>query len=116
MGFEVLKNSPAQPGSQTAIIVRYHPNQYYGMLGEYITNGWRDCGETIQSRGCTLSKSVFSDPESNYVVAMVHLSPGENCTRLESVEDRMLGLTNAEKLDFFDMYQMADLALLRSSV
>lgn len=83
------------------------------MMEEYLSSGWSDRGDFLECRGITLSKSIFSGEESSYVLAFVHLEKDCECTRLESVEDRPLGLSPSEHSDFFEAYQQASLALLR---
>jgi hypothetical protein len=112
---EPVEVDPASSSYRKSMrILRHHPNPYYGLLDEYITAGWQDDGESISYRGCVLPKSDFAEPEASYSVAFVHLYQGEECTRLESVEDRLLGIPPSDWSDFFDIYQQADLSLLRS--
>lgn len=115
IGIELCDSSPL---SRTTVgIVRYHKNPYYAQMGEFLSSGWvlKDTHLCLKDRACdhTLPKDIFEDPEAKYTVGFVHLDAGESTTRLESVEDRLVGLPENEYLDFFTAYRHADLYLLR---
>ena len=92
-------------------IVKYHPNQYYGMLEQYLKDGWRDIGThlyTSKPCHCTISKESFLNEESNYVIAFLKYDKDSQSTHLTSVADRLLYIEEDEKKDFFEVYKIAD--------
>jgi hypothetical protein len=105
---QYLDQTGDSPKSQGFAIVKYHPNRYYGLLQEYLSNGWVDKGEYITSQKIKISKDCFSHLESNYVLAFVYLHQGEEETCLESVGDRPLYIEESERNDFFKAYQTAN--------
>lgn len=95
-------------------IVLYHQNQYHGMLEEYLSSGWVDSGSCISHGSLSLQKSIFSEYETSYAVALVHLESGSASSRLESVADHLLFLPEGEHSNFFEACLHADIALLRA--
>jgi nitrogen fixation protein len=93
-------------------IVKYHPNRYWGELENYLKNGWKDEGTHIESESLLISKDCFKNKETNYVIAFLRYDKHEQCTRLESVGDRLLYIEKEEKKDFFDVYEIADRMLM----
>ena len=96
-------------------IVKYHPNKYYGMLEQYLKDGWRDLGThlyTSEPCHCTISKESFLNKETNYVIAFLRYDSKEQCTKLETVCDRLLYIEEDEKKDFFEVYKIADRMIL----
>jgi hypothetical protein len=89
-------------------IVKYYFNRYYGMLEQYLKDGWVDNGDCLTYKNASISKSCFLGKETNYVIAFLRYDPKEQCTRLESVGDRLLYIEKEEKKDFFDVYEIAD--------
>lgn len=92
-------------------IVKYHPNQYYGMLEQYLKDGWRDIGThlyTSKPCHCTISKESFLNKESNYVIAFLKYDKDSQSTHLTSVADRLLYIEEGEKKEFFEVYKIAD--------
>jgi len=89
-------------------IVKYHPNKYYGELENYLKDGWEDDGDHISHKNVSIGKSCFLGKETNYVIAFLRYDSGEQCTRLESVCDRLLYIEEDEKKDFFEVYKIAD--------
>jgi hypothetical protein len=90
-------------------IIKYHPNRYWGELENYLKDGWKDEGTHIESDNLSISKECFKNKETNYVIAFLRYDPKEQqCTRLESVGDRLLYIEKEEKKDFFDVYEIAD--------
>jgi hypothetical protein len=98
-----------------AQLVKYHPNRYYGELETYRSSGWSDDGEYLSYQGQKIPKQLFSDRESNYLLAWIRLYAGEATTHFEAVEDRLLYIEEQDKLDFFSAYAQADRHLLESS-
>jgi hypothetical protein len=96
-------------------IVKYHPNRYYGLFEQYLKDGWRDLGThlyTSKPSHCTISKESFLNKETNYVIAFLRYDLKEQCTRLETVGDRLLYIEEDEKKDFFEVYKIADRMIL----
>jgi hypothetical protein len=96
-------------------IVKYHPNHYYGLFEQYLKDGWRDIGThlyTSEPSHCTISKESFLNKETNYTIATLRYDSKEQCTKLESVGDRLLYIEEEEKKDFFEVYKIADRMIL----
>jgi hypothetical protein len=92
-------------------IIKYHPNRYYGMLEQYLKDGWKDIGThlyTSKPSYCSISKESFLNKETNYVIAFVKYDKGSQSTHLTSVADRLLYIEEDEKKDFFEVYKIAD--------
>jgi len=93
-------------------IVKYHPNRYWGELENYLKNGWKDEGDYIESENLSINKNCFKNKETNYVIAFLRYDKHEQCTRLESVGDRLLYIEESEKKDFFKVYEIADTMIM----
>ena len=92
-------------------IVKYHPNRYYGMLEQYLKDGWKDIGThlyTSKPYHCSISKESFLNKETNYVIAFLKYDKDSQSTHLTSVADRLLYIEEDEKKDFFEVYRIAD--------
>ena len=89
-------------------IVKYHPNKYYGMLEQYLKDGWEDRGTYIKCKCGSIDKNCFEGKETNYVIAFVKYDEGSQSTHLTSVADRLLYIEEDEKKDFFEVYKIAD--------
>jgi hypothetical protein len=89
-------------------IVKYHENQYYGMLDEYLNSGWQDKDAYLKKCGGIISKDLFSKKESYYTIAFLRLNREDKETVLESVGDRLLYITPKERDDFFAVYEKAN--------
>jgi len=99
---------PPKDADLNVSIVKYHPNKYYGMLEQYLKDGWEDRGVDIYHNNCSISKSCFKGEETNYVIAFVKYDEGSQSTHLTSVADRLLYIEEDEKKDFFEVYKIAD--------
>ncbi len=99
---------PEEGHEYECAIIKYHPNRYWGELENYIKDGWKDEGGYIESESMSISKECFKNKETNYVIAFLRYDKHEQCTRLESVGDRLLYIEKEEKKDFFDVYEIAD--------
>ena len=93
-------------------IVKYHPNRYYGELKNYLKDGWEDKGAYIKCKCGSIDKSCFEEKETNYTIALLKYDPKEDCTRLETVGDRLLYIEEEERKDFFEVYKIADRMLM----
>jgi hypothetical protein len=93
-------------------IVKYHPNRYYGELENYLKDGWEDRGSDIYCNNISINKKCFKYNESNYTIAYLRYDSKEDCTRLESVGDRLLYIEEEERKDFFEVYKIADRMLM----
>ncbi len=93
-------------------IVKYHPNKYYGMLEQYLKDGWKDNGDYISHKNVNIGKSCFLGKETNYVIAFLRYNNDDRTTKLESVCDRLLYIEEDEKKDFFEVYKIADRMIL----
>jgi Golgi nucleoside diphosphatase len=93
-------------------IVKYHSNRYYGELENYLKDGWEDRGSCIYHNNVSIDKKCFKNKETNYVIAFLGYDSKEQCTRLESVGDRLLYIEEDEKKDFFEVYKIADRMLM----
>ena len=93
-------------------IVKYHPNRYYGELENYLKDGWEDKGAYIKCKCGSIDKSCFEEKETNYTIALLRYDPKEDCTRLETVGDRLLYIEEEERKDFFEVYKIADRMLM----
>jgi len=109
IGWQVKQTSPGK--ALEALLVRFHPNRYYGTMAEYITSGWKEEAEQLTYQGVNLPKALFAGKEAHYQIASVRLHPQESMTELTSTEDRLLYLEEKEKQDFFRAYAAADAAL-----
>jgi hypothetical protein len=89
-------------------IIKYHPNRYWGELENYLKDGWEDKGTYIKCKCGSIDKNCFEGKETNYVIAFLRYDPKEQCTRLETVGDRLLYIEEDEKKDFFEVYKIAD--------
>ncbi len=97
-------------------IVKYHPNKYYNLMEEYIEAGWVEDGSHICKNNIRLKREIFSKPECFSVLAFVYLDPSGECTRLESVSDRMLRLSPSDRSDFFEAYRLADREVMKTAL
>jgi hypothetical protein len=93
-------------------IVKYHSNKYYGMLEQYLKDGWKDNGDYISHKNANIGKSCFLGKETNYVIAFLRYDNDDRTTKLESVCDRLLYIEEEEKKDFFEVYKIADRMIL----
>lgn len=96
-------------------IIKYHPNRYYGMLEQYLKDGWKDIGThlyTSKPSYCSISKNCFLNKETNYVIAFLRYDSKEQCTRLETVGDRLLYIEEYERIYFWEVYKIADKMIL----
>jgi len=93
-------------------IVKYHPNKYYGMLEQYLKDGWKDNVDYISHKNVNIGKSCFLGKETNYVIAFLRYDNDDCTTKLESVCDRLLYIEEDEKKDFFEVYKIADRMIL----
>jgi len=93
-------------------IVKYHPNRYYGELESYLKDGWEDKGTYIKCKCESIDKNCFEGKETNYVIAFLRYDPKEQCTRLETVGDRLLYIEEYERIYFFEVYKIADRMIL----
>ena len=107
-------SAPLAPRDTLAVVRRYK-NPYYGLRDEYLSSGWTENGPNLEKKGCLIPLALFNEKETGYTVAFVHLDSGAPTTRLESVDDRMFSLPEADYSDFFEACQHADIALLRRS-
>jgi hypothetical protein len=89
-------------------IVKYHPNKYYGMLEQYLKDGWEDDGDHISHKNVHIGKSCFLGKETHYVIAFLKYDKDSQTTHLTSVADRLLYIEEDEKKDFFEVYKIAD--------
>ena len=89
-------------------IVKYHPNKYYGMLEQYLKDGWKDNGDYISHKNVNIGKSCFLGKETHYVIAFLKYDKDSQSTHLTSVADRLLYIEEDEKKDFFEVYKIAD--------
>jgi len=89
-------------------IVKYHPNKYYGMLEQYLKDGWKDNSDYISHKNVNIGKSCFLGKETNYVISFLRYNKDDCTTKLESVCDRLLYIEEDEKKDFFEVYKIAD--------
>jgi hypothetical protein len=89
-------------------IVKYYFNRYYGMLEQYLKDGWVDNGDCLTYKNASISKSCFLGKETNYVIAFLKYNKDGGYTELESVCDRLLYIEEDEKKDFFEVYKIAD--------
>jgi len=93
-------------------LVKYHPNRYYGLLEQYLKDGWEDKGSCLYHYHCHIDKKCFLDKETHYVIAFLKYDPKGNSTQLTSVDDRLLYIEENEKKDFFEVYKIADRLLI----
>ncbi len=93
-------------------IVKYYPNRYYGELENYLKDGWEDKGAYIKCKCGSIDKNCFESKETNYVIAFLRYDPKEQCTRLETVGDRLLYIEEYERIYFFEVYKIADRMIL----
>jgi hypothetical protein len=93
-------------------IIKYHPNRYYGELENYLKDGWEDKGAYIKCKCGSIDKNCFEGKETNYTIAFLRYDSKEDCTRLESVGDRLLYIEEGERKDFFEVYKIADRMLM----
>lgn len=98
----------SKPDAYELALVKYHKNRYYGLLDQYLADGWEDKGDFVHSQGVSISKTSFQSPETSYVLAFVKLHKNETETELQSVGDRLLYIEPNEKDDFFEVYRLAD--------
>jgi len=106
-----LGKKPLIPTHECAIM-KYHPNEYYGELENYLKDGWEDNGDCIYHNRVSIDKKCFEGKEKNYVIAFLKYNKNEKCTELESVGDRLLYIEEDEKKDFFEVYKIADRMIL----
>lgn len=99
--------SPPKDADSKINIVKYEPNHYYGKLQEYLDDGWEDLETRISKNNCTIDKNSFKREESKHVVATLTYCPKEEQTQLETVGHRVLNLTQDERNNFFEVYNIA---------
>lgn len=104
------------PGADSLRLLKYHRNEYCGMLGEILASGWEDSGDALRHGAISLGKTLFKEPEGSYALAAVEPNDGAGVTRLCGIEDRVLGLSPSEYADFFEAYRHADIVLLRRNL
>ncbi len=80
-------------------VVKYHPNAYYGLLEQYIQDGWEDKGNCLYHNRCHLDKKYFLDKETHYVIAFLKYNPKSNSTQLTSVNDSAPKIEEASLLE-----------------
>lgn len=109
IGTKPLRYIGEEPHEYELDIVHYYPNSYYGKLNDYIANGW----EYSHSNTCltkdtrTIGVSMFDREELCSSIASIDWSPKEECTELTSVGERILGLSEEDRKDFFEVYKIA---------
>lgn len=113
LDFRAKAKTDTQPSKLA--IVRYHPNGYFGLLDEYLANGWIDEGDVIKYKNISIAKTIFALQEGYYVLAFVSLYPNEEQPQLEPIEDRLLYINQDEQTDFFKAYEYANKTLILNS-
>jgi len=108
----VYLGKPPEGSEYNLSIIKYHPNRYYGELENYLKDGWEDKGTYIKCKCGSIDKNCFEGKETNYVIAFLRYDPKEQCTRLETVGDRLLYIEEYERIYFFEVYKIADKMIL----
>jgi hypothetical protein len=101
-----------EDASRKLAMIQYHPCSYYGRLEEFLSDGWEDCGTWITQQNHTISKSFFDLKETTIVIADIEYDEINEHTTLTSVGERMLRLTSEERLNFFEVYNIASKKLI----
>jgi hypothetical protein len=93
--------------------VRWYLNPYYGQEATLQEDGYKLV--KVDEKRFSLTKnnhfidgSCFQNPEGCYVIATIEYDANENCTEIKSVGDRLLKLTEEERMHFFEVYHYAD--------
>ena len=105
----VYIGKPPKNAYRILSMVQYYPCQYYGKLEEYLADGWEyvDEGTRLRKDNCTISKSFFDKEELLMGIADLEYDSSEDCTNLETVGERVLNLSNKNREDFFEVYELA---------
>jgi hypothetical protein len=103
---------PPENASRKLAVIQYQPCSYYGRLEEFLSDGWEDCGTWITQQNHTISKSFFDLKETTIVIADIEYDEGRGSTTLTSVGERLLRLTPEERLNFFEVYEIASKKLI----
>lgn len=93
-------------------IIKWSANPYFGKEQEYRDKGYVDSfsGDFLQSPtgGHSMQKTFFKSTETCIMIASLHLNKREPDVELESVGSRLLDLTEEERVDFFEVYAIAN--------
>lgn len=93
-------------------IIKWSDNPHFGKEQEYRDSGYVDSfgGDFLQSPtgGHSIQKTFFVRPESCIMIASLHINKREPDINLKSVGSRLLELTERERADFFEVYEIAN--------
>ena len=92
--------------------IKWSVNPLCNNLLSYLDNGWEDHGDIITKGHVSMSKSLFSLPETCITIGYLEADKNSNCCDLSSVGPRILELSLSERNDFFEVYTLAETKLL----
>lgn len=100
-------------------IVKWYPNDYYGAEEKMISEGWE---KVTSERGWSLRKGqtsvmdgCFRNPESCYTIATLKWDSHEDWCVMTTVGNRLLGLDEDDRQDFFDVYNLSEGKILKEN-
>ena len=96
-------------------ILKYYPNDYFGMKENYMDQGWYVDGDFLRSPGpfkTSIQLSIFDRSESCCVIADLIYNSKEPDVDLQSVGSRILELAQEDRNDFFQVYEIANNKIL----
>ena len=106
---EFRNNCNLNPSIDKGEFLIWSPNERYKKIEDYLKIGYTDEGEYLRSQhGGTISKSLFESEELCHVIAWLRYDKKEYCCTLESVGNRLLDITESQKRDFFEVYEIAE--------
>jgi hypothetical protein len=87
----------------------WSPNERYGKIKEYLNKGYTNEGDHLRSpNGGYISLSLLESKELCIVIGWLKYDKKEGCCTLESVGPRLLDLTEEQREDFFEVYDIAE--------
>jgi hypothetical protein len=93
-----------------AFIYLWFENDRLGKEQEYLDDGYivdKDPCFLIGS-GHRIDRSFFVLKELKMMIASLHYDDSDSSTTMETVGGRVLNLSNSDRVDFFDVYQLAN--------
>ena len=105
---EFRNNCNTNPSFDKGEFLVWEPCSYYGKYDEYIKDGFAEKDGFLRKDRSNISVKFFDMKEICYVIACLKYDKKEGCCTLESVGPRLLDLTEEQRKDFFDVYEIAE--------
>jgi hypothetical protein len=93
--------------------IKWYPNIHFGSEAQLVAEGYElvtypDGNYEYIKAHHHIHGSCFKHPETCYTIATISYDKNEHCTEIQSVGNRLLGLTKKERKSFFKVYEYAD--------